>query len=101
MRGLKVLTTISLVVGLALMVAWPWVMSARPARGSPRAKLEAFGVWLTAYFSITLVAFALAAIGGLLIVRATRREFLARSKANMEALIEGLREDASRGRRAE
>lgn len=96
MRGLKLFTTIPLVLGLGLMVAWPWVLAARPPKGAPRARLESFGVWLTVYFSVTLVCFALAAAGGLLIVRAARREFATRRRENLDTLIEGLREDKRR-----
>lgn len=96
MRGLKVFTTLALVLGLGLMVAWPWVLAGRPPKGAPRAQLESFGVWLTGYFSVTLVCFALAAAGALLIVRTTRREYANRRRENLDTLIEGLRADKRR-----
>ncbi|MBZ0213770.1 MAG: hypothetical protein K8H99_08230 [Nitrospirae bacterium] len=93
LRRLKVATTLLLVLAIGALAAWPWVFAAKPARDAPQREREAYGVWVVGYFGAMIVLFGAAAAGGLLVVRETRLEFRERSRANLDALIEGLRED--------
>lgn len=94
MRFLKVLTTTFFVFGVGLLLAWPWLLGAKPTTG--RKELAEWGIKALLYFLFTTLAFLASAFGAWMIMRRQRQEFIAEAKENMQNLVEGTLKDHGR-----
>lgn len=92
---LKVVTTVLVVFGLLLLMAWPLVLGNRPP-ASNRPQLAVYSKKLAIYTSVLVVTFFGSAVGAWLIMRQTRKEYLEASRRNFEELLEGTLRDHAR-----
>jgi hypothetical protein len=93
MRGLKIATTLTLLGGVGLLLAWPVAVGPRPAADAGKRVLADYAVRLSVYFSITSLLFMATAILAYLIVRKTRIEFAEERLTNLHSLMEGTLND--------
>ena len=95
---LKVFVTACVAVGVLMLLASPWLLGSRP-RTEDRRELSRYGVRLSLFVMLSSVTWASAAIGSLLIIRRTRREFAEGKQELLRELIEGsLRDHEQRTR---
>lgn len=90
---LKIATTISLICGIALLVAWPFVVGERPGDVATKKELARYGIRLLTYFGVTTFVFLMTALLAVLLVRQTRREFVEDVKENVDDLVQGTLSD--------
>ncbi|MFN8219287.1 MAG: hypothetical protein U0S12_04035 [Fimbriimonadales bacterium] len=88
---LKVATTISFLVGMAMLVAWPWLVGSKP-EGDRKAVLQ-YLLRASEYFIALLVVFFVTATLAWLTARRQREEYQEQSLENLKELIEGTLED--------
>ncbi len=92
---LKFITTASLILGLALLLAWPLVVGPRPVNPNKK-ELARYGIRAIAYFGVTASTFVCTAVFAWLVLRQTRREYVDQAKTNLQSLIEGALQDHER-----
>lgn len=90
---LKVVTTAFLLFGVVLLVAWPWIVGARPAPTAPEPERLRYLLRYSLYFLALIVTFFAAALGGFIIARRQREAFREEAMENLQHLIEGTLED--------
>ncbi len=89
----RVVTTSLLILGLILLLAWPFVVGGRPAETAPRREMAEYGLRVLIYFGLTCATFLGAAIGALVVARRAREEFLEKQSENLNDLLEGTLRD--------
>jgi len=87
MRRLKVLTTAFLVVGIIILLSYPFTLGASPAPDASKAEVKNYLTRLTVYFGASAFAMLGAAFCATLIVRRTRIEFAEKKLDIFEKLI--------------
>lgn len=87
MRRLKVLTTVFLLLGLSILLSFPFTVGAAPAEGSPKPEVRAYLIRLTTYFGASTFAVLAAAFCATLIVRRAKAEFAEKKLSNLEELL--------------
>lgn len=87
MRRLKVLTSLFLILGVCILLSYPFTVGAAPADGSPKADVKAYLVRLTTYFGASTFAMLAAAFCATLIVRRAKAEFAEKKLNNLEELL--------------
>lgn len=90
---LKVVTTVFVIVGLLLLVGWPFFLGERPGEEATQLARAQFATRLLIYFAITCFVWLGAAFCAVLLMRQTRKEFLEEERDNVKELIEGMRKD--------
>lgn len=93
---LKVLTTTAFVFGLLCLLLWPLLLGPRPGPGASRQDLARYGLRFLTYYGVTSAAFVATAVFAVLLARQTRREYLERTRENLQDLIEGTLRDHGR-----
>jgi hypothetical protein len=98
MRLLKILTTGFFLLGLVLLVSWPWIVGGQPARSAPERERLAYVLRFGLYLAGTIVTFFLAALAAFFTARRARNMLREEAKENVRELIDGTLEDhAKRG----
>lgn len=92
---LKVLTTAFVVCGLALVLAMPTLVGARPPDEDQLA-LAQYGTRLLTFFTFTSMVWIGAAVSAVVLARRTRMEYLEQQHHNLASLIEGTLRDHER-----
>jgi len=87
MRRLKVLTTVFLVVGIVILLSYPFTIGPSPASDAGKAEVKAYLTRLTLYFGASAFAMLGAAFFATLIVRRTRIEFAEKKLDIFERLL--------------
>lgn len=87
MRRLKVLTTVFLVLGLGILLSYPFTVGAAPAEGSDKKAVRSYLIRLTTYFGAASFAMLSAAFCATLIIRRTRIEFAEKKLENLDTLL--------------
>ncbi|MHB8636348.1 MAG: hypothetical protein ACYC96_07740 [Fimbriimonadaceae bacterium] len=100
---LKLATSAALVLGVVLVVMWPWVLQQRPRMTSGhrplRREVDAFQVMFAGYAGACVFSFMAAGCLAALMMRSAREEFSRQAMANIRELVEGSMEDLrSRGK---
>lgn len=94
---LKVLTTIGVIVGVGLVLSWPWVMGPRPDPTEENKRAVAdYAMRLLVYFGATALVWLGVAILALIMVRQARKQFVVEEKALVKELVEGTLKDHER-----
>ena len=89
---LKVITTAFVVLGACLMVAFPFLLSAKP-NGDDQLELARFGTRILTYFLVTCLVWIGAAVCAIILARRTKVEFLEGQQDNIRKLVEGAVKD--------
>jgi hypothetical protein len=87
MRRLKILTTIFLIVGICILLSYPFTVGARPANGADKKEVKAYLLRLTTYFGASTFAMLAAAYCAAVIVKRTKKEFAEKKITNLEDLL--------------
>ncbi|HLK14277.1 MAG TPA: hypothetical protein VKT78_05695 [Fimbriimonadaceae bacterium] len=94
---LKLLTTGAFVLGIVLILMWPWVIRQRPLAmdgiGPPRRMVAAFQVMLAGYMGASTFSFMTAGCLAMLVMRNAREEYARQALENVRELVEGSMED--------
>lgn len=93
---LKLVTTVLFVLGVAMLLGWPFLMAGRPEEGANRKEIARFGLKMLTYFGFTAATFLATAICALLLVRRAKSEFRQQASENLRGLIEGTLRDHGR-----
>jgi hypothetical protein len=95
---LRIFVTACVAIGILLLLSSPWVLGNRP-KTQDKKELSRYGVRLSLFVMLSSVTWASAAIGSLVIIRRTRKEFAEHKVELMRELIEGsLRDHEQRTR---
>jgi hypothetical protein len=87
MRRLKILTTAFLVLGLCILLSYPFTVGAAPTDGSEKKEVKAYLIRLTTYFGASAFAMLAAAFCATLIVKRAKVEFAEKKLSNLEELL--------------
>lgn len=87
MRRLKGLTTLFLVVGIVVLLSYPFTIGAAPGADAGRDEVKRYLLRLTVYFGASAFAMLAAAFCATLIVRRARIEFAEKKLQNFERLL--------------
>lgn len=90
---LRIATATLFLFGLALLVAWPWVVGQRPGLSEPLRERKEYVVRLGVYFLVSILTFFSAALCAYLLSRHARSELRKEAKENFKELIEGTLHD--------
>jgi hypothetical protein len=93
-RTLKIFTSIVLVIGVVMLVAWPTLLGPRPGAEAGLEVNRAYAYRFVAYISTLVGLLVLSGISSLLIMRRVSAEYREHATENMRSLIEAAREDA-------
>jgi MFS superfamily sulfate permease-like transporter len=93
---LRVATTAFFILGLVLLLAWPWIVGARPSAEASKPEQVAYAVRFVTYISGLLLVFFTTSICAWLLARKRRMEFQKESLDNLKDLIEGTLHDHGR-----
>lgn len=91
-RSLKVLTTILLIFGLAMMLAWPAMVSHIPEHAALIQRKRLL-LRYTIYFSTLISDFFATMVCAWVLVRRARLQAIEESRENLRLLIEGTLHD--------
>lgn len=84
MRAFRLLMTLFTVVGLCVLVSFPWFVGARPAGTEG---LVAYSARFAAYVVLLSVSFFLAAVFAVLLAREIRKEYREQALKNLADLL--------------
>jgi hypothetical protein len=84
MRLLRVLMTVFTLVGLGVLVSFPWFVGTKPAG---HEGLAAYGTRFGAYIVLVSVCFLFAAVFAVLLARKIREEYRQQSLKNLADLL--------------
>ncbi|MEO7454013.1 MAG: hypothetical protein ABIV13_04540 [Fimbriimonadales bacterium] len=101
MRRLKVLTTVLLILGICVLLSYPFTVGAAPSEGSDKADVKAFLIRLTLYFGTSTFAMLAAAFCAALIVKRAKKDFAEKKLTNLEELLIAQTEALRKNRDAE
>jgi uncharacterized membrane protein YphA (DoxX/SURF4 family) len=87
---LKVFVTVTIGLATALLLAWPWVLAARPRSGEA---LRQYSVQFALYVTVLLVLLLISGIGAVYVARQAREEYAAQRRENLRELVEGTLQD--------
>ncbi len=87
MRRLQVITTVLLVLGLALILSYPWTVGARPSDVANRAEVAAYLTRLFVFFCVAVAVFLGAAISAAIMIRRVRHEYREMLISNLADLL--------------
>jgi hypothetical protein len=76
-----------LVLGLGLILSYPWTVGARPSDVADRAAVAAYLTRLFIFFCVAVVVFLGAAISAALIIRRVRHEYREMLVSNLADLL--------------
>jgi hypothetical protein len=93
---LKVWTTVFLLAGTSLLIAWPWLVGPKPGDGASKKELADYGLRMLTYFGITVATFLIAAVLAWLLIRKMIAEYLVKKAAILDDLVEVTLEDHAR-----
>lgn len=88
----KLFTSACLTLGIAMVLGWAWFLP-RPPREATRAEVRAYTVRSSIYLGVLLTSLVGAAVGAYFVIRQAREEYVAESRENFKALIEGTLRD--------
>ena len=93
---LKILTTTFLCFGVILLLAWPFILGAKPGKSeSKKVKVE-WGRRVLVYFGVTTTAWLITAMSAYLVIRKSRTELAEMTTQNLRSLVEGSLQDHDR-----
>jgi len=82
-----------IIIGVGTALGWPWVIGHKPLpNASVQAQLDFLTKGIIIVF-ISVIAFVLAGVGAILIVRQARQEYQDARTEMLKDLIEGTQED--------
>lgn len=94
---LKLLTSSALILGIMLVLMWPWVLRQRPRHvgdiSPPRREVGSFQVMFAGYVGVCAFSFMTAGCLAMLMMRRAREEFGRQAMANVQELVEGSMQD--------
>ena len=90
---LKTWTTTILFLGIAALLAGPFIVGRRPALEAPRRELQLYAARYMGYVGLLLLLFFALFVLAWLVLRQAREEFRERSRENLDKLIEGTLSD--------
>lgn len=86
--GLKLFTTVCLIIGVALFLPYGVMLKSPPRPDTPKAVRRLYAEKLFLYNGLQLLALVGAGVGAALIVRRARAEYREETLRNMRALLE-------------
>lgn len=90
---LRIATATLFLLGLTLLVAWPWVVGPKPGLNEPLRERKEYVVRLGIYFLVSIITFFSAALCAYFLSRRTRSQLRDEAKENLKELIEGTLHD--------
>ena len=84
---MKLFTTACILIGVLMIVAWPWLLGPAPKRGQPKAKFLAYTQRSSAYLAGMCVCLVGSTVGSILIVRKTKRDYAEQTRDNLRKLV--------------
>lgn len=94
---LKIATTLTFLLGIAMLFAWPFVVGQRPSADAGRKALAQFAARSLLYFGATCLVFLATALLAVFLMRQARRKYAEEALKNLNSLVEGsLRSHAQR-----
>jgi len=81
------------VVGIGIAFGWPWIIGRKPPEAASMDAKADFLIRGIVLVSATMLCFAMAVIGSILIVRQAREEYNEARTQNLKELIEGTQQD--------
>lgn len=85
---LKIATTFFLCLGLAMAIAWPWILGKTPPKTAPIRTKQVYLARSGIYFIAILGTFTITSFLALMIIRRQREEFVEERHSMVESLIE-------------
>jgi hypothetical protein len=87
MRRLQIATTLFVVLGLGVLLSFPWTVGSTPGAGaSDQAKAD-YAVRLLVFFAASGLCFVLAALLAMILVRRIRGEYREQLVSNLADLL--------------
>jgi len=87
---LKVFVPTCIGLATAMLLAWPWVLAARPRSGEA---LRQYSLQFALYVTVLLVLLLVSGIGAVFVARQAREEYAAKRRENLRELVEGTLQD--------
>ncbi len=84
MRILRLLMTLFTLLGLGVLISFPWFVGAKPVG---KEALVAYSTRLAIYINVVLVSFFLAGVFAVLLARKIREEYRQQSLKNLADLL--------------
>ena len=92
-QPLKVATTVTLLAGVGMLLAWSSVVGEQPEASAPKEVLARYAIRLSVYFTVTVFMFLATSVLAYFVVRQTRIEYAAERIENLQSLMEGTLRD--------
>ncbi|RYG32102.1 hypothetical protein EON81_21420 [bacterium] len=90
----------SILLGIGLMLGWPWIVGSVPQVEPKSPVLKAYSYRTLAYLASLLLTFLVCFVSAVFLVKRTRLEAAAEARANLQELTEGAAEALRRAREA-
>lgn len=87
MRGLRNLTTLFVILGLAILGSYPVSVGSAPKESAPRYEKRAYAVRLMSFVSVSAIVWFCAGLSAFLYGRKIRREYEEQVTRNLTDLI--------------
>lgn len=86
---MKIFTTACILIGVLMIVAWPWLLGPAPKRGQPKAEFLSYTQRSSAYLAGMCLCLVGSTVGSILIVRKTKRDYAEQTRDNIRKLVAG------------
>lgn len=90
---LKIITTALMIMGVAMLLAFPFVIGPQPARAEGQRALAEYAIKFGSYIIIAVLIFAGAILCSIIMLRQIRKEMRQMAENNMQAFVSGTLED--------
>lgn len=92
----KVLTTTLLIFGIILLLAWPFILGAKPGPNSNPLRKAEWGKRVLVYFAATTSVWLCTAMSAFFVIRRSRIDLEQQAAKNIRFLVEGTLQDHDR-----
>ena len=85
---MKLATSVGVVLGLLLLVAWPWLVGPTPGKEAGRRALQEYAIRFGTYIIVVLLVWGTTAVLAILMARRARLAYREEAMENFQSLIE-------------
>ncbi|HWP30946.1 MAG TPA: hypothetical protein VNK96_04355 [Fimbriimonadales bacterium] len=87
MQRLKIITTIFVVLGIAMIVSYPWTVGSIPVETATNEEKKIYLIKMVIFVTVVLLTWLAAATSALLMIRRIRMEYLEQSEQHLQELL--------------
>jgi len=87
MQRLKIITTLFVVMGIAMIASYPWTVGSIPVETASNEEKKIYLIKMVIFVTVVLLTWLAAATSALLMIRRIRVEYLEQTERHLQELL--------------